>query len=148
MMNHPMGLFLGLGIIGLILVFLVAWFVAAFPLYIAGRMISGRNATFGEALVAAAIGPLVTIFFFIVVSALLFPFMLGFAYIIGFIVAIGALSYIFGALFRTSTLGGFGIALISFIFTVIIFAVVSLFAILLTGQPVVGVHKMPVGIFP
>lgn len=143
-----MSLLLGIGIIGLVLVFVVAWLVASFPLYIAGRVISGRRATFGEAMVAAVIGPLVTIFFFIVVSALLFPFLLGFAYLIGFIVAIGALSYIFGALFRTSTLGGFGIALISFIFTVVIFVIISFFVILLTGQPVVSVHKMPVGIFP
>ncbi len=143
-----MALHLGLSIIGLILVFFVAWLIAAFPLYIAGRIISGRNATFGEAMIGSAIGPLVTIFFFIVVSALLFPFLLGFAYVIGFIVAIGALSYIFGALFKTSTLGGFGIALISFIFTIVIFVIVSLFAIFLTGQPVVGVHKMPAGIFP
>jgi hypothetical protein len=132
----------------LVVILVIAWIVTSFPIYVAGKIISGKNTTFGSAMIAALIGPVVTLFFFIVVTAVLSPFLLGFAAVLGAIFAILALSYLFGALFRTHLLGGFAIAVLSLVITFIVFAIVSFIVVLLTGSPVVGhITHMP-SIFP
>ncbi|MEM0157389.1 MAG: hypothetical protein QXN26_04915 [Thermoplasmataceae archaeon] len=122
----------------LVVVLVIAWIIASFPIYVAGKLISGKDTTFGSAMIAALIGPAVTLFFFIVVTVVLSPFLLGFAAVIGAIFAIFALSYLFGALFRTHLIGGFAIAVLSLVITFIVFAIVSFFAVLITGSPVIG----------
>ncbi len=124
--------------VDLVVVLVIAWILASFPIYVAGKLISGKDTTFGSAMIAALIGPAVTLFFFIVVTVVLSPFLLGFAAVIGALFAIFALSYLFGALFRTHLLGGFAIAVLSLVITFIVFAIVSFLAVLLTGTPVVG----------
>lgn len=143
-----MSIFPVISVVDLIVVFVISWVLASFPVYVAGKIVSGDRTRYSDAMLASLIGPIVTIFFFIIVSALLFPFLLLLAYFVGFIIAVAALSYIYGAIFRTSILGGFAIAIIAFIITVIIFTIVSFIAILLTGQPIVGSMPHPHGIFP
>ncbi|WMT44275.1 MAG: hypothetical protein RE469_08720 [Cuniculiplasma divulgatum] len=133
-----MVLFPVISYVDLIVVLVVAWILASFPIYVAGKIISGKDTSFGSAMIAALIGPVVTLFFFIVITAVLSPFLLGFAGVIGAIFAIFALSYLYGALFRTHLLGGFAIAVLSLIITFIVFAIISFIAVLLSGTPVVG----------
>ena len=124
--------------VDLVVVLVIAWILASFPIYVAGKIISGKDTTFGSAMIAALIGPVVTLFFFIVITAVLSPFLLGFAVVLGAVFAIFALSYLYGALFKTHLLGGFAIAVLSLVITFIVFAIVSFIAVLLTGSPVVG----------
>lgn len=104
-------------VIGLILTIIIAWIIISIPIYLAGKVVSGRRTTFGKAMLAAIIAPVVTLFFFFLVSAGLTVFMGPFSLIVGGIVAIIILSYIYGSIFDTSLLGGFGIALLGTIIT-------------------------------
>ncbi len=133
-----MTLFPVISYVDLVVVLVIAWILASFPIYVAGKIISGKDTTFGSAMLAALIGPVVTLFFFIVITAVLSPFLLGFAAVLGAVFAIFALSYLYGALFKTHLLGGFAIAVLSLVITFIVFAIVSFIAVLLTGSPVVG----------
>lgn len=78
-----MVLFPVISYVDLIVVLVVAWILASFPIYVAGKIISGKDTSFGSAMIAALIGPVVTLFFFIVITAVLSPFLLGFAGVIG-----------------------------------------------------------------
>ncbi|EQB72374.1 MAG: hypothetical protein AMDU1_APLC00009G0012 [Thermoplasmatales archaeon A-plasma] len=90
----PMVLFPVISYVDLIVVLVVAWILASFPIYVAGKIISGKDTSFGSAMIAALIGPVVTLFFFIVITACLSPFLLGFAGVFGAIFALFALSYL------------------------------------------------------
>ena len=120
----------------LIIAFIVAWLIASVPVYIAARMVSGKRATFGRALIASLRGPIVVVVFLLLVSSLLFPFLFLFAYLIGIIASILALSYLFGSIFSTGMVGGFGIAILSFIVTIVVFAVLSFIITLVAGVTV------------
>ena len=43
--------------VDLIVVLVVAWILASFPIYVAGKIISGKDTSFGSAMIAALIGP-------------------------------------------------------------------------------------------
>lgn len=115
--------------LGLILALLVTWIVVSIPLYFAGKLISGKRTTFGRAMVAAIVAPVVTFISFIVVDLLLILFLGPLAVVIAFIIAILVLSYVYASMFRTGMLGGFGIAVLATVITYIIaFAVMALLA--------------------
>lgn len=120
-------------IVGLV----AAWFIISIPLYLAAKVVSGRKATFGRALLASLIAPIVVYIFLFLFLILLSPFLLLLAIPVSLILAIIVLVYIYASIFQTSWLGGLGIAIISFVITLIIFAIFSaFFAILPFGTSI------------
>lgn len=111
-------------LVGIILTIIIAWIIISIPLYLAGKMISGKHTTFGKAMIAAIVAPLITMFFFFVVTIGLTVFLGPFALLVGAIIAVLVLSYIYGSIFDTSLLGGFGIAILGTIITYIMAVVV------------------------
>lgn len=110
-------------IIGLI----VAWIVVSIPLYLAAKVVAGKHATFGRALLASLVGPIVEYLFLFVFILFLTPFIGVLAIPISLIISIIILIYVYASIFHTSWLGGLGIAIISFIISFIILAIFSAF---------------------
>jgi hypothetical protein len=112
-------------IIGLV----ILWIVISIPAWLAGKAITEGKSTFGDAMVATLVGPIV---YFVVVIAV--DFFLGTligsaAFIIALILAFIAWIWVYKSSFGTSWLGGLGIAILS----IIIFAVMSLILGVLFG---------------
>lgn len=120
--------------LAVIALILIGVMVATLPIYLAARVVS-KKATFGRAFLAAFLGPLVffgVLFLAGSVTLIVFAFLLPLA----FLVALVFLIYFYAAIFGTSFLGGFAIAiiavLISFIIMVLLSAL-SFFAIAFSG---------------
>jgi hypothetical protein len=105
-------------IIGLI----ILWIVVSIPVWIAGKAITGGKGTFGEAMLATLLGPIVYVVTLILVDFFLGSFIGSSAYIIGLILAFIAWIWVYKASFKTGWLGGIAIAILA----VIIFAVISI----------------------
>ena len=128
-------------LVGIILTIVIAWIIISIPIYLAGKIISGKHTTFGKAMLAAIIAPLITLFFFFLVTIGLAVFLGPFSLLVGGIIAILVLSYVYGSIFDTSLLVGFGIALLGTVITYVM--AVGVGAIMLAGF---GISTTP--IFP
>lgn len=124
-----------MNIIGLLLLLIIGIIIVSLPIYVAAKLVS-RKATFGRAVIAAILGPVVFYVFLLVfgtITALVFAFLLP----IVFLLALVFLVYFYSVIFETSFLGGLLIAIIAVIVTVILFVVlsaISLFAFSLPGH--------------
>lgn len=103
-------------IIGLI----ILWIIVSIPVYLAGKVVAGGKATFGEAMLATLLGPIVYAVTLVVADFLLGTFGSA-AYITALLLAFVAWIWVFKASFRTGWLGGLAIAILA----VIIFIVLS-----------------------
>lgn len=105
----------------------VAWIVISVPLYLAAKVVAGKKATFGKALIASLIGPIVEYLFLFVFILFLTPFIGLVAIPISLIIAVIILIYVYASIFNTSWLGGLGIAIIAFIISFIVIGIFSAF---------------------
>jgi hypothetical protein len=96
-------------IIGLI----ILWVVISIPAWLAGKAITGGKSTFGDAMVATLVGPIVYIVILIVVDFFLGALIGSGAFIIALILAFIAWIWVYKSSFGTSWLGGLGIALLA-----------------------------------
>ncbi len=110
----------------IILTILVSWIIISIPIYLAGKIISRRHATFGKAMLAAIAAPIITLIFFFIVTVGLAIFLGPLAIILGFIVSILVLSYVYASIFSTGLLGGFAIAVLGTIITYVVIFVVAI----------------------
>lgn len=118
-------------LIGIAILLLVTWIVVSIPLYFAGKLISGKHTTFGRAMAAAIVAPVLTLIIYYLMLASLALFLGSLAIVVGLLIAILVLSYIYAAFFRTSILGGFAIAVLATIITFVIsFIVAALVALM------------------
>lgn len=120
-------------VIGIILTIIIAWIVISIPLYLAGKLISGRHTTFGKAMIAAIVAPLVTLFFFFLVTVGLALFLGPLSLLVGGIVAIAVLSYVYASIFDTSLMGGFAIAILGTIITYVMTFIVAALMVAVFG---------------
>lgn len=104
-------------IVGLIII----WIVVSIPVWLAGKTVTGGKGTFGEAMLATLLGPIVYAVTLILVDVFLGTIIGPGAYIIALILAFIAWIWVYKASFKTGWLGGIAIALLA----VIIFAVMS-----------------------
>ncbi|MGP8124645.1 MAG: hypothetical protein ACLQEQ_02105 [Nitrososphaerales archaeon] len=104
-------------VIGLI----ILWIVISIPAWLAGKAITEGKSTFGDAMVATLVGPIVYFVILIVVDFSLGTLIGSGAFIIALILAFIAWIWVYKSSFRTSWLGGLGIAILA----IIIFAVMS-----------------------
>ena len=113
-------------IIGLI----ILWIVVSIPVYLAGKAVTGRRATFGEAMAATLFGPIVYAVTLIIIDFFLGPLIGPSAYAIAVVLAFIAWIWVYKSSFRTGWLRGIGIAVLA----VIIFAVMSIILGAILGQ--------------
>ena len=112
-------------LIGIAMVFLLVWVIISIPIYFAARIVAGRKTTFGKALIASLVAPLVTLFFFFVVAVVLAPFLGPLAIMLAMLVALFMLIYLYSSIFDTGLLGGFAIAVFSVILSFIVWGILS-----------------------
>jgi hypothetical protein len=121
-------------IVGLI----ILWVVISIPAWLAGKAVTGGKSTFGDAMVATLVGPIVYIVILVVVDFFLGALIGSAAFIIALILAFIAWIWVYKESFDTSWLGGLGIAVLA----VIILAVASVILGALFGTVV------PASFFP
>jgi len=103
-------------IIGLI----ILWIIVSIPVWLAGKAVTGGKATFGDAMIATLFGPIVYVVTLIIVGYFLGTLIGSTAYIIALILALIAWIWVYKASFRTSWLGGIGIAILAWVIFVVI----------------------------
>lgn len=104
-------------IIGLV----ILWIVISIPAWLAGKAITGGKSTFGDAMVATLVGPIVYFVILIAVDFVLGTLIDSGAFIIALTLAFIAWIWVYKSSFGTGWLGGLGIAILA----VIIFAVMG-----------------------
>jgi hypothetical protein len=112
-------------IIGLV----ILWVVISIPAWLAGKAITGGKSTFGDAMVATLVGPIVYFVVLIAVDFFLGTLIGSGAFIIALILAFVAWIWVYKSSFGTGWLGGLGIAILA----IVIFAVVSVILGVLFG---------------
>jgi hypothetical protein len=119
-----------LALLSIIIVLVIVWIIASIPAYIAGKVVTRGKATFGEAMAATLLGPIVYIIVLVVVD-----FFLGLAgtegYIVGFVLAFIAWVWVYKATFKTGWLGALATAILAIIiFVILLFIIGALFGFL------------------
>ena len=112
-------------LIVLLVAFVIIWVVASFPAYIAGKMVTGGKATFGEAMGATLGGVIVYALTIVLVGfflgAVIGPTALVWGVILGFV----AFLAVYKSAFHTGWLGAFGIAVISVLVALVLNLIVG-----------------------
>ncbi|MDV3292863.1 MAG: hypothetical protein LYZ70_01160 [Nitrososphaerales archaeon] len=109
----------------LLVAFIIIWVIASIPAYVAGKMVTGGRATFGEAMGATLGGVIVyastTVIVGFFLGSVIGPGAIIWGVILGFI----AFLAVYRSAFHTGWLGAFGIAVISVVVALIINLVVG-----------------------
>jgi hypothetical protein len=113
-----------------IISFIITWILAALAIYIAGKAISGKEATFGEALIIALIGPILVAISSAFITALFGPFL-------GLILAFLVWLWVTKSVFGVGWLAAFAITIIAIIVLIIIEFLVGGFLITYDPFPMV-----------
>jgi hypothetical protein len=113
-----------LKIASILLGLIIMWIIVSIPVFISAKIIVGRRASFGEALLATLVGPLVfgivlTIGY--LVSQRIFSGLGILAFLFGFIAWIA----VYKSVFHTGWVRAFGIAVLSLIVALIIFVILA-----------------------
>ncbi|MBS7611031.1 hypothetical protein KEJ27_02285 [Candidatus Bathyarchaeota archaeon] len=115
----------------LILMLLIAWIFASIPVYIAARIIVGKKASMGKAMLATLIGPIVFTIVIALSSIILYLFLGELSSILAIILAFLAWLASYKTIFDVGWTGALSIAIVSsIIFLIIIVALSALFAVL------------------
>jgi hypothetical protein len=104
---------------------IIIWIIVSVPVFISAKMIAGRRATFGEALLATLVGPLVFGIILTIGYAITQRVFSGLG-IIAFLVAFLAWIGVFKAVFQTGWIRAFGIAVLSLIVALVIFVILAI----------------------
>jgi hypothetical protein len=130
----------GITILEIAIALLVAWIIISIPAWIAGKIVTKGKATFGKAMLATLLGPIVYIAVLVVLELLLGGLLGSTGYIIGFGLAFVAWVWVYKVVFKTGWLGGLAIAILALIvFVIMLVIIVVLLGFvpsLLPSQPV------------
>jgi hypothetical protein len=108
-----------------IVVLVIVWMIDSIPVYIAGKILAGEKATFGRAMVATLLGPIVFYVVLVVIDFLLGGIIGGGAYIWSLVLAFIAWVGVYKSTFKTGWLTAFGIALLAIVIFVILSLIVN-----------------------
>ncbi len=115
----------------LILMLFIAWMFASIPVYIAAKIIVGKKASMGKAMIATLIGPIVFTIVMVLSSITLHLFLGGLASILAVILAFLAWLASYKAIFDVGWIGALSIAIVSsMVFILIIVVLNMLFTVL------------------
>ncbi len=109
---------------------IILWIVVSVPVWLAGKAITGGKATFGEALLATLVGPIVYFIVTFVVDFFLSAVIGASAFVIGWLLALLAWIWVYKASFQTGWIRAILIAILAWvIFIVLSFIVGALFGV-------------------
>jgi hypothetical protein len=119
-----------LEILAIAVALFVIWIIVSIPAWIAGKAVTKGKATFGQAMLATLLGPIVYIIALVVLELLLGGLFGSIGYIIAFVLAFVAWVWVYKATFKTGWLGGLAIAILAII---VFIALLIIIGILLVG---------------
>ncbi|MEM3530411.1 MAG: hypothetical protein QXD42_01255 [Nitrososphaerales archaeon] len=110
----------------IIAIFVIIWIIASIPVYIAAKIIKGGKATFGQAMLATLLGPI--IFAFVRIASIFFLEFLGISQsaLLALIIAFIFWLWVYKASFNTGWLQAFGIALLAIAVLIILSLIISI----------------------
>ncbi len=122
---------------------LIAWIVASIPAYVAGKVVTRGRATFGAAMVATLLGPIIYFIVLVVTDFFLGSLIGPIGFFAGFVLAFLAWIWVYKAVFGTGWIGGLAIAVLAIIVFIIMLFVIGLIFTLAGGLlPVVTPHQV------
>jgi hypothetical protein len=105
---------------------LILWIVVSIPVWLAGKAITGKQATFGDALIATLAGPIVYFVVTFIVDFFLNSIIGSTAYVFGYILALIAWIWVYKASFGTGWIKALIIAIMAWIIFVVLSFIVGL----------------------
>ena len=125
-----------LTLLEIIVALIVVWILVSIPAYIGGKVVTRGKSTFGEAMAATLLGPIVYVAVLFAVDFLLGGLLGSWGYIAGFILAFIAWIGVYKATFKTGWLGALAIAILAaIIFIIVLFVLGLLFGFFLPFTP-------------
>ena len=104
---------------------IVIWIIVSIPAYIAGKAVAKERATFGKAMVATLLGPIVYVIVLIGIGFVLGGFLGTTGFILALIVAFTAWIGVYKAMFKTGWLGALAIAVLAAIVFIIMLLILG-----------------------
>ena len=108
----------------------VVWIIVSIPAWIAGKVVTKGKATFGRAMLATLLGPIIYIIALVVLDLFLGGLFGSIGYIVAFVLAFVAWVWVYKAVFKTGWLGGLAIAILALIVFIVLLIIIG---ILLVG---------------
>jgi hypothetical protein len=105
---------------------LILWIVVSIPVWLAGKAITGKHATFGDALIATLAGPIVYFVVTFIVDFFLSSIIGSTAYVFGYILALIAWIWVYKASFETGWIKALLIAIMAWIIFVVLSFIIGL----------------------
>ena len=125
-----------LTVLEIVVALIVVWILVSIPAYIGGKVVTKGRATFGEAMAATLLGPIVYVIVLFAVDFLLGGLLGSWGYIAGLILAFIAWIGVYKATFKTGWLGALAIAILAaIVFIIVLFILGLLFGFFLPFTP-------------
>jgi hypothetical protein len=127
----------GTTLVGLLIILIglvILWIIVSIPAYIAGKIVTAGKSTFGEAMLATLLGPIVYAIVLVGVSFFLGAIIGSAAYILALILALIAWIGVYKSTFRTGWLRAIAIGILA----IIIFIIISIIIAALLGVTIPG----------
>ncbi len=119
-----------LDILAIAVALFIVWVIVSIPAWIAGKLVTRGKATFGQAMLATLLGPIVYVIALVVLDLLLGGVFGSIGYIIAFVLAFVAWVWVYKSIFNTGWLGGLAIAILAIIVFIVLLIIIG---ILLVG---------------
>jgi hypothetical protein len=104
---------------------IVLWIVVSIPVWLAGKALTGGQATFGEALLATLAGPIVYFVVSFLVDLFLGAAIGSAAFVFGYLLALVAWIWVYKASFKTGWLRALLIAVLAWIIFIVLSVIVG-----------------------
>jgi len=113
------------GILYTLIGLIILWIIVSIPVWLAGKAVTGGKATFGDALLATLAGPIVYFIVTFLVALFLGAIIGSAAVVFGYILALIAWIWVFKASFSTGWLQAILIAILAWVFFIVISIVIG-----------------------
>jgi hypothetical protein len=110
-----------------IVALIVAWIMDSIPVYIAGKIVAKENATFGKAMLATLLGPIVYVIILVATDFVLGGLLGTTGYVLGIILALIAWIGVYKAMFKTGWLRAFAVAILALVVFVVMLLIIGFF---------------------
>lgn len=112
-----------LGLLEIAIALIIGWIIVSVPAWIAGKIVTSGRASFGEAMLATILGPIVYVVILVAADLFLGGLVGGLGYSLGFVLAFIAWIWVYKITFKTGWLGGFAIAILSILVFIVLLLV-------------------------
>jgi len=119
-----------LDILAIAVALFIACIIVSIPAWIAGKLVTKGKATFGQAMLATLLGPIVYVIALVVLDLLLGSVFGSIGYLVAFVLAFIAWIWVYKSIFNTGWLGGLAIAILAIIVFIVLLIIIG---ILLVG---------------